>query len=267
VAVTQRGRDVAEVFGRAAPTYGRVGPDFFSFFGRRIVAMIAATLGGSVLDVGCGAGATLVAASAALDEPALAVGVDLSRGMLVRACDAVAGTGVKVRVALADAERLPFPNGVFDAVVSSFALGYFPSPKRAVAEMHRVLRPRGTVGICVSDGWWFQGDPEWLWHEELLAELRASVEGGPFRNPGTVVDLLTDAAFRVKDAVVETFPLEWSDVDEWWDAGWSHGYRKVLESLSPKALHEYRTRSYERLKGTPVRGRLEVVLVTAEAVR
>ena len=32
MAVTQRGRDVAEVFGRAAPTYGRVGPDFFSFF-------------------------------------------------------------------------------------------------------------------------------------------------------------------------------------------------------------------------------------------
>ena len=128
MAVTQRGRDVVEVFGRAPSTYGRVGPDFFSFFGRRIVAMIAATLGGSVLDVGCGAGATLVAASAALDEPALAVGVDLSRGMLVRACDAVAGTGVEVRVALADAERLPFPNGVFDAVVSTLRWVTFHHP-------------------------------------------------------------------------------------------------------------------------------------------
>src|SRR5712691_6495155 len=59
--VTQLGRGVAEVFGRAAHTYGRVGPDFFGFFGRRIVAMIGGTLGGSVLDVGCGAGATLVA--------------------------------------------------------------------------------------------------------------------------------------------------------------------------------------------------------------
>ncbi|MDP9335258.1 MAG: methyltransferase domain-containing protein [Actinomycetota bacterium] len=264
--MTQRGRAVAEVFGRAAHTYGRVGQDFFGFFGRRIVAMTGETLGGSVLDVGCGAAAALVAASAAVEEGALVVGVDLSREMLLRAAEALAKSEAAVFVALADAERLPFPDGVFDAVVSSFALGYFPSPQRAVAEMRRVLKPRGKVGICVSDGWWFQGDPDWRWHEELLAELRAPVEGGPFRNPAAVVDLLTEAAFNVKDAVVETFPLEWKDADEWWDAGWSHGYRKVLEALSPSALQEYRTRSYERLKGTPVRGRLEVVLVTGEAV-
>jgi SAM-dependent methyltransferase len=263
--VTQRGRDVAEVFGRAAQTYGRVGPDFFDFFGHRVVAMIGETLGGSVLDVGCGAGATLVAASAAVDEGALVVGVDLSREMLRRASEAAAESDVRVFVALADAQRLPFPDGIFDTVVSSFALGYFPSPQHAAAEMRRVSKPRGKVGICVSDRWWFQGDPDWRWHEELLAELRAPVEGGPFQDPGTVVDLLTEAAFSVNDAVVETFPLEWRDVDEWWEAGWSHGYRAVLETLSPSALQEYRKRSYEHLQGTPVRGRLEVVLVTGEA--
>jgi SAM-dependent methyltransferase len=264
--VTRRGQGVAEVFGRAAPTYGRVGQDFFGFFGRRIVAMTGETLGGRVLDVGCGAGATLVAASAAVDEGAFVVGVDLSREMLLRADEALADSDVPVFVALADAQRLPFADGIFDAVVSSFALGYFPSPQRAAAEMRRVSKPTGKVGICVSDRWWFQGDPQWRWHEELLAELRAPSEGGPFRNPGAVFDLLTEAGFRVNDAVVETFPLEWRDVDEWWDAGWSHGYRKVLEALSPSALQEYRNRSYERLKGTPVRGRLEVVLVTGEAV-
>jgi ubiquinone/menaquinone biosynthesis C-methylase UbiE len=118
-------RGVAEVFGRAAHTYGRVGPDFFDFFGHRVVGMIGETLGGSVLDVGCGAGATLVAASAAVDEDALVIGVDLSREMLLRAGGAVAETDVPVFVALADAQRLPFPDGIFDTVVSSFALGYF----------------------------------------------------------------------------------------------------------------------------------------------
>jgi SAM-dependent methyltransferase len=263
--VTQLGRGVAEVFGRAAHTYGRVGQDFFGFFGRRIVAMTGGTFGGSVLDVGCGAGATLVAASAAVEAGALVVGVDLSREMLLRGGEALAEGDMPVFVALADAQRLPFPDGMFDAVVSSFALGYFPSPQRAVAEMRRVSKPRGKVGICVSDGWWFQGDPDWRWHEELLAELRAPVGGGPFRDPAAVVDLLTEAAFSVDDVVVETFPLKWRDVDEWWEAGWSHGYRKVLEALSRSALEEYRTRSYERLLGTPVRGRLEVVLVTGQA--
>jgi hypothetical protein len=52
-------------------------------------------------------------------------------------------------------------------------------------------------------------------------------------------------------------------VDEWWESGWSHGYRAVLERLTPSALAEYRSRSFERLAGRAVRGRLEVVLVTA----
>ena len=263
--MAERGRGVAEVFGRAAHTYGRVGPDFFGFFGRRLVAMAGETLGGSVLDVGCGAGATLVAASAAVDDEALVIGVDLSREMLLRAGEASAEIDVPVFVALADAQGLPFADGVFDTIVSSFALGYVPSPRRAASEMRRVSKLRAKVGICVSDRWWFQGDPDWRWHEELLAELRAPVEGGPFQNPGAVADLLTEAAFTVNDAVVETFPLEWRDVDEWWAAGWSHGYRKVLEALSPSALAEYRRHSYERLEGAPVRGRLEVVLVTGEA--
>ena len=51
---------------------------------------------------------------------------------------------------LADAERLPFADGSFDCVVSLYALLHFPHPKRAVAEMLRVLKPGGFMRCQIN---------------------------------------------------------------------------------------------------------------------
>ncbi len=48
---------------------------------------------------------------------------------------------------IGDAERLPFPNDSFDAVVCECAFCTFPDKPRAAAELARVLRPGGRVGI------------------------------------------------------------------------------------------------------------------------
>ena len=47
-----------------------------------------------------------------------------------------------------DAEALPFADGTFDGVVNRIAIHHFADPGRALAEMHRVLRPGGTAVIA-----------------------------------------------------------------------------------------------------------------------
>lgn len=56
----------AEVFDRAAPTYDRVGVDFFAVFGQRLVDLCGVRAGESVLDIGTGRGAVLGAAALAV---------------------------------------------------------------------------------------------------------------------------------------------------------------------------------------------------------
>ena len=89
-----------------------------------------------VLDVGCGTGALLASLPATF-----AVGIDLSIGMLLQARSAVA------KLACGDAERLPFSDACFDAVLSSSSLHFWPSAHRALEEIRRVLRPGGRVVI------------------------------------------------------------------------------------------------------------------------
>ena len=48
----------------------------------------------------------------------------------------------------ADAEALPFPNGSFDVVVSTFGVMFTPDQDRAAAELVRVCRPGGKIGLA-----------------------------------------------------------------------------------------------------------------------
>jgi SAM-dependent methyltransferase len=94
---------------------------------------------GRVLEVGCGEGSNLVALSRTgrtmfgCDLSALAAG--LARGR--------AGAGI----AVAEAERLPYADGSFDAVVAISVLEHLPEPERGLAEMVRVLAPGGVLGV------------------------------------------------------------------------------------------------------------------------
>lgn len=103
--------------------------------------------GGVALDVGSGPGNVTAALGRAAGPGGLALGVDISEPMLGRAVRAEAGP--QVGFLRADAQRLPFRDKVFDAVVSVAMLQLIPEPTAALAEMVRVLGPGGRIAVMV----------------------------------------------------------------------------------------------------------------------
>ena len=101
--------------------------------------------GGILMDLGGGTGDLGVGVAHELG--CSVVVVDSSPQMLAR----VTGQPF-VSVSLALAERLPFLNGHFDAVVCSDAFHHFRDPGAAVAEIRRTLRPGGGVVMLELDG-------------------------------------------------------------------------------------------------------------------
>lgn len=104
-------------------------------------------VGGVALDVGCGPGNVTAALGRAVGPAGLALGVDISEPMLARAVSAEAGPNVGFL--RADAQRLPFDDESFDAVVSVAMLQLIPDPATAIAEMVRVLRPGRRIVVMV----------------------------------------------------------------------------------------------------------------------
>ena len=103
------------------------------------------TLPGRVLDVATGtAGIALQLAERAT---ANICGLDLSEPMLRRGQQNIDRRGARDRVVLVAgaAERLPFPDGTFDAVTFSYLLRYVEDPHATLRELVRVLRPGGML--------------------------------------------------------------------------------------------------------------------------
>ena len=96
------------------------------------------TAGTRLLDVGCGSGLLLDLAQRC---GAVVTGLDVAPGLLAAAHDRVPSAALW----LADLQRLPFPNGSFDAVTGVNAFQFAGDPREALREAARVLRPGGIV--------------------------------------------------------------------------------------------------------------------------
>jgi ubiquinone/menaquinone biosynthesis C-methylase UbiE len=99
-----------------------------------------AGVGGDVLEIGFGTGLNLPHYPGHLRR---ITAVDPNPGMSPRALRRIDESGIAVDRRLLRGEDLPFPDGSFDCVVSTWTLCSIPDVGRAVSEAHRVLRSRG----------------------------------------------------------------------------------------------------------------------------
>jgi SAM-dependent methyltransferase len=160
--------------------------------------------GTAVLDLCCGAG---LIAGVAAERGAVVTGLDFSPAMLVEARAAHPA----LHFAEGDAEAMPFPDGSFDAVVSSFGIHHVPRPARALVEALRVLRPGGTLAFTtwatpvdniawklLFDAIRLHGDPD---------AAQAPPSGGGISSEPILLGLLRDAGFTAPG--VELVRREW----------------------------------------------------------
>jgi SAM-dependent methyltransferase len=147
-----------------------------------------------VLDVACGVGASTI--QVARETGAEAVGVDLSDELLAKARAAAAAGELdgRVRFLEGDAEALPLDDESVDAVLCECALCTFPDKPTAAAEMARVLRPGGRLGL--SD---MVAEPERLPPELLSVQGWVACVAGA-RPRKELAALLESAGLRVEES-------------------------------------------------------------------
>ncbi|MGO9046978.1 MAG: class I SAM-dependent methyltransferase, partial [Xanthobacteraceae bacterium] len=133
---------VARAYARWAPIYDFVFGAVFER-GRKAATAAAERIGGHILEVGVGTGLSLPDYS----WTNRLIGVDLSAPMLRKAKQRAAEhrlTNV-VGLAVMDAQRLGFQDGVFDVVVAQYVITAVPDPEATLDEFARVVKPGGEI--------------------------------------------------------------------------------------------------------------------------
>jgi ubiquinone/menaquinone biosynthesis C-methylase UbiE len=106
--------------------------------------------GEAVLDVGCGPGELTLRAARKVGPEGRAAGIDASPEMISQARKNAKKKGRDVDFRPAAIEELPYADGEFDVVLSSFMIHHLPGDLkgRGLAEVHRVLKPGGRLIVA-----------------------------------------------------------------------------------------------------------------------
>jgi SAM-dependent methyltransferase len=104
--------------------------------------------GDKVLDLACGTG-WASRTIAQMNTGAQLFGVDIAHGLVESARRIAQRTGVAIDYKVGDAEQLPYEDGSFDVVISSFGIMFASKPESAAGELTRVVRKGGRFGILV----------------------------------------------------------------------------------------------------------------------
>jgi ubiquinone/menaquinone biosynthesis C-methylase UbiE len=128
----------------AAGDYSVIGTTL-QIVGEQLCEAIDLRAGERVLDVAAGNGNATLAAARRFAE---VTSTDYVGALLDRARERAAAERLPVDFREADAENLPFADDSFDAVVSTFGVMFTPNQEQAAAELARVVRPGGRIGLA-----------------------------------------------------------------------------------------------------------------------
>jgi len=101
--------------------------------------------GDQVLDIAGGTGDLAMAFSKKVGRSGRVVHTDINEAMLRTGRNRLLDAGVVLPTLVCDAEKLPFPDNHFDVVSVAFGLRNMTHKDQALAEMNRVLKPRGKL--------------------------------------------------------------------------------------------------------------------------
>jgi len=162
--------------------------------GLRAIEVLSPQIGEAVLDVGCGAGQSVLQLAERVGATGRVTGVDIAPLVLEVARRRAAGLS-HVDFIECDALRLTLPDRSFDCVFSRFGVMAFPDPIAAFANLRRMMRPSGRLAfVC-----WRELAENEL---DLLPLTAAGLEGWldptpfSFADSGYIRTMLQTAGFR-----------------------------------------------------------------------
>lgn len=200
------------------------------------------------LDAGCGGGGACVLAAKLGCEVS---GLDASRPLLAIARERLP----KEQFVHGDLEKLPFPDGHFDAALAANSVIFAEDIRQAVRELRRVVRTGGRVAVT---SW---GKPEQVEMRVVFAAVASAMPqrpsgGGPFAYSadGVLANLLSEAGLKVIAEGGSQCDFHYPNFKAFWRAQSSAGnYRPALQAVGSDRLQQIvseAVRPYTQVDGT-----------------
>jgi SAM-dependent methyltransferase len=167
-------------------------PTIFHPWACLLVGALAPESGTAGLDVGTGPGTVARVLAACLGITGSVVGIDTSAAMLALAQSKPPASGATVRYLETDAEHAGLPPASFDVVTCQQVLQFVPDLSGTLAELRRVTRPGGRLGILTWVG--LDRNPLFAALHDAVEEVLGAASAAAFREPWSLAATATPSA-------------------------------------------------------------------------
>ena len=242
-------------------------------YGFDLLARVDPKIRERCLDIATGPGEPAMSIARMVGLDGKITGIDLSEEMIRAANEGAQRRRIpNVEFRVMDAEKMDFPDETFDLAVSRFGFQIFTNPDTVAREAHRVLAPKGRIGVTV----WSTAEKASAIHAVVgpMLEFAEPDETGylptPYElgGPGEMVKLFEDAGFHEAKEERKTHAMTYKNENEYVDVfvegtPLGHSIREEDPLVQKKIL----ARTRENLRQWRTRKGLEIpcecVIVTA----
>jgi len=134
----------AAAYNAAADHFDDEALGLWAKYGGRTVERLALQPGATLLDAGCGTGASAIPAAEQVGPTGKVIAVDLADRLLAIARRKAAARKLEnIEFRHGDMENLGYPDQFFDAVICVFAIFFVPDVAKQISELWRMVRPNG----------------------------------------------------------------------------------------------------------------------------
>jgi SAM-dependent methyltransferase len=234
----------AAAYNAAADHFDDEALGLWAKYGGRTIERLALQPGATVLDVGCGTGASAIPAALHVGPEGKVIAADLADRLLEIARRKAAARGLEnIEFRLGDMENLGYPDQHFDAVICVFAIFFVSDVAKQIRELWRMVRPNGQLAITTwgprvwepgSTGWWSAV-------EELRPDLHASFNPWDrIADPVALRRLFTEAGVAEAEIVAEDGRQALRSPEDWWTMVLGSGYRWTVDQMEPEMAERLR---------------------------
>jgi len=208
----------SEPWNLVADGYAETTMQLLAQYAEEAVAASRLKRGATVMDVACGPGTLALMVAREAHE---VHGIDFSEPMLAICRQNAKRAGFNnITIRHGDAQALPYPDAMFDAAFSMFGLMFFPDRRKGFAEIHRTLKPGGTIAVTS----WAPVDQSPAM-QTMFGAIRAIKPDLPepqrsvatLENPDVFKQEMLDAGFREVEIRSVTKPFPVPSISEFWE--------------------------------------------------
>lgn len=210
-----------------------------------VVEGAALSPGLQVLDLACGTGQPAISVAQKIAPLGRVIATDMTPEMIEATQHNAYAKGISnLQAQVADAEHLPFSDASFDRVTCRFGIMFFPELDKALAEVRRVLKPRGRISFLT----WGPLEQNPLFSDTMGPFMKVvNVPPPPpdaptifrFADASKLKHALTGAGFRKVSTTEHTVPWPWpGSPQDSWEATREIAatFKKIINAVPPDKL-------------------------------